>query len=232
MNLDELKTALQDETNAEAFKGIIKEMGFEAPEDVQGLKVVNSNLKAEKMKVKTELDSLKKRLDEIDEDGYIAYKNKRDSSGDDSERLKREYAKIQKDYSEVLKKSEQLESEYNNTLRDNVLSEALESAGFKTHKTILKQALQAKAKVIQEDGKRLLLIDDGDGLGLPAQEYIKKFAESEQGKQYLDKPVNGGSGSTGFSGTGSGKTMKLQAFKQLSPQERSSFMKDGGKLTE
>jgi len=232
MNIEELKAALQDEANAEAFKAIITELGYEGPEDVKGLKVVNQNLKAEKMKVKSELDEAKKRLDEIDVDDYIAYKSQKDDAGGDAGKLQREFAKLQKDYSEVLQKSEQLESEYNNTLRDNVLSEALEGAGFKTHKTILKQALQAKAKVVQEDGKRLLLIDDGDGPGLPAKDYIKNFAESEQGRQYLDKPANAGTGVRSTGSNGSAKTMSLKEFKALQPKDRSEFMNGGGELTD
>lgn len=230
MELKELQEFLKIEANAGAFKEIVKALGYETPDDIQGLKKTNYELKAEKQKIRDELENLKKKLDEFNEAGYIDYKNKIDSKTDDGEKLKREIVKLSQKLSEAESRSGQIEQEYNSTLKDSIISKTLESLGFNQHKEILKQAFQAKAKVETDGNKKTVIIDDGDGLGLPADEYFKKFSTTDRGKLYLDKPVNTGAGVQGFSSGGGAKTMNIENFNQLSPKDRAAFMSSGGGL--
>jgi len=224
MNKEELQEFLKEESNKDLFLETVKSMGYEAPEDIEGLKKNNRDLKAEKQKIKENYDSLQKRLDELEKSYY-------DTNNDNQEEKKytREIEKLTRELKEAQEKASKVESEYNSTLIDRTISEALEEAGFTQHKAILKQAHLGRAKIEQDGDSKLVLINDGEQ-ELPAKDYFRKQAEDSL-KQYLDKPVNSGAGSASFQSSGS-KVMNNKDFRQLSGKEQSKFISDGGQLVE
>lgn len=84
----------------------------------------------------------------------------------------------------------------------------------------------AKADLV--DGKYAVTIGDK-----PARDHIKALLDSEEGKAFRAAPMNGGGGSQGGGGAGgAAKTMDRDSFGKLKPQEQSTFVKEGGKITE
>lgn len=227
MNREEFQEFLKDEENRGLFVEAAKGMGFELPEDIEGLKKNNRDLKSEKQKIKSDYEELKKRVDEFEEKSYI------DKNDPEEKQLlakvQRDYDRLKKDYEETQAKSQRIESDYNNSLIDRTISEALEKNGFTQHKSILKQAYLGKAKIETDGDKKSVYIFDGEQ-ELPADEFFKVQADKSL-KSYIDKPVNSGAGGSGFTGSNS-KAMKLADFKAASPKDRAAFMADGGQILE
>jgi regulator of replication initiation timing len=236
MTIDELKEFMKDEKNAEAFKELAKAVGYETPEDINGLLKKNQELILKHKKLREENETIKKTLDEIDMDEYLELKKKVESSGkasDELTKLQRDLKKISDDLEKERKARSESEGFLNRTLTENALIEALDSNGFDSkHKDLLKSAFLGKARIEMEENNRSVVLENGDGLGLPAKEFFKQFAQSENGKVYLRQPDNKGTGASGFSGTGGAKIMKRDQYEKLDPLEKSALIKDGYKLTE
>lgn len=231
MTLEELKEFMQDENNAAAFNEIVKAAGYETPDDIQGLKRNNQELKLEKQKIRSEYENLKKKIDEIEEQRYIEGDGQKgESKNAELEKMKRELARMTEKINTTESRASQIESEYHSTLKESILSNTLESLGFKQHKELLKSAFQGKAKVEIDGNKKIVLIDTGDGIGLPADEFFKQYSTTEQGKMYLDKPVNAGAGAHGFTGSSGSKVMSIEAFNQLPAKQRSAYVASGGEV--
>lgn len=224
MTKEEFAEFLKVEENKGLFVEAAKAMGFEAPEEIEGLKKNNRELKAEKTKAKSELDDLKKRLDEIEDEKYL---DNKDNKTPDP-KLQREYEKLKKELEEATNKAKQIEGAYNSTLIESTISKALEKTGFNQHKDLLKKAYLGNAKIEVEGDKRTILILDGEQ-ELPAEEFFKQKAASDL-KDYLDKPVNSGAGAHGFTGASGSKVISEGDFKNLTPKARASFMEGGGKI--
>jgi regulator of replication initiation timing len=236
MTIDELKEFLKDPKNADAFKELVKAIGYETPEEINGLLKKNQELIAKQKKLREENEIIKKTLDEIDMDEYVELKKKVESSGkasDELTKLQRDLKKVSEDLEKERKGRSESESFLNRTLTENALIEALDANGFDSkHKELLKSAFLGKARIEIEENNRNVVLENGDGLGLPAKEFFKKFAESETGKVYLRQPESKGAGASGFSGAGGAKIMKRDQYEKLDPLEKSALIKDGYKLTE
>lgn len=205
MTPEEFKEFLKDEKNQGVFKEIVSALGYKSEEEIKGLLDKKDELLGQLRKVKDERESLKKRLDEIDIDEYIDLKNSKAKNSDKDNDLSRKLEKLNADIEAERKARAEIEAEYNNTLISQALTAEIADKFDPAHRAILTEAFLRKAKIENENGKKTVVIDDGK-YGLPVNEFFKSFAESEQGKPYLIKPVNAGAGSQSLSG-GTDKTI-------------------------
>ena len=233
----DLQEFLKDEANKEQFIQVVKELGYESPEEVKGLRDKRDELLGKVSKYKSTISEYEKKLEEkekmLDKFNGLDYTeiDGKSKGSDELSVLKRKVAKYEEDFSLTKKERDALEAELNNTLIKNTLLSTLDELKIdKKHKNLIISAHMPRAKVEKGDNGREVVIESGDGLGLPVKDYFKKFIESD-GSIYLEQPVNAGSGASKYSGSGSGKTVSDQEFKNMSPRERSEFMKSGGQIT-
>lgn len=110
------------------------------------------------------------------------------------------------------------------------LKTALIANGVKdeTYLDDLTAAMAGKASVKIDGETRVAMYGDK-----PLDEAIKEWAGTEAGKKYVAAPVNGGGGAPGGKGGGEGgKTMTREAFDAVTPLEKSTFAKEGGKVVD
>lgn len=232
----DLQEFLKDESNKEQFVQVIKELGYESPEEVKGLKDKKDELLGKLSKQKSTLSEYEKKLEEkekmLDKFNTLDYTETDKGKGSDELSVyKRKAAKLEEDFNLTKNQRDALEAELNSTLIRNTLLSTLDEVGIDAvHKNLIISAHLNKAKVEVSDNKREVVIDDGDGLGLPAKDYFKKFVESETGKVYIKQPVNAGSGASKYSGSGSNKTVTEQEFKDMPAKDRPIFIKNGGQI--
>ncbi len=225
-NLNELQEFIKDANNAKAFNEFIKSQGYETPDEIQGLKNKNRELILAEKEWKKKFETTQNLLDEIDMDEYNKYKSKASGKAginEDAVKLQRELEKQKKQIEDILKEKEDFSQKYQNNLKLTKLNEALDQNGFDAkHKELLISAYQGKA-IVEDDN----IIIDGGTLGqLPANEFFKKYATTEQGKSYLRVPENRGAGSRSFDGKGGKGTMTRDEFMSLNETEKSTAVKE------
>lgn len=110
------------------------------------------------------------------------------------------------------------------------LKSALIANGVKDETFI--EALSAQfssGATIKTDGDNRVAMFGDKALG----DYIKEWAGTDQGKKFVEAPINGGSGAGGGgNGGASGKTITRTAFDALDQSARAAFAKDGGKVVD
>jgi len=222
---EELKEFFSDEKNLPVFKEFATALNFKSEEEVKGLIDKKDELLGQLRKVKDERESLKKRLDEIDIDEYIELKNSKAKNSDKDNDLSRKLEKLNAELEAERKARAETEAEYNNTLISQALTAEIADKFDPAHRAILTEAFLRKAKIENENGKKTVVIDDGK-YGLPVNEFFKSFAESEQGKPYLIKPVNSGAGSLQLSGKAKFTLDEIE--KMPTREERLKAMKENG----
>jgi hypothetical protein len=228
MTVEELKEFLEDENNKAVFEEIVKDLGYESQDDIQGLKSKNDQLLAKLKKKKDEFEEKQKLLDGIDIDAYNEYINGDKGKDNNSElnKIKREL----KESNDLIEKFKKIEDDYNNALKLNAVKDALiENKIDSRHTKILTSAFMGKAKVEIDGDARNIIIDD-DGLGLPPKEFFKKWTETETGKAYLAKPENKGGENTPLGS--SGVKMSRQEFEKRPATERMSLIEKGTIITD
>ena len=235
MELKDLQEFIKDEKNAGSFKEMVKALGFETPDEIKGLQKTNFELKAEKKKLQEDYVSLKKSVDEIDMDDYTEYKKSKSSGagakGDEINKFQRDLKKLTEQLNGEIQKNQKIETEYNESLKRQEISDALGIFNLKDH-DLLRSAFLGKARIEVDNGKRSVVIDNGDSLGLSPKEYFQKYSETETGKSYLRQPENRGAGSQSFNGGGGSKTMSRTNFENMSPADRMSAVKSGITITD
>lgn len=225
MTVEELKEFLNDESNKVVFEEIVKSMGYETKDGVEGLVNKKNELLIKLKKAKEELVETKKQYEDIDLDEYNDLKSGEKKKPDiDSIKLKRQLDEKEKE----LKKYQNIESDYNNILIESSLKKALKEVKVDPlHEQLITSAFKGKAKVEIDDDKRNVVIDD-DGLGLPPTEYFKKWIETETGKAYLAKPDNKGSNSKPFGGDV--QKITREEFDKLGSSEKMSLIDKGTQI--
>lgn len=235
MELKDLQEFMQKEENKAAFSELVRALGYEAPEDIEGLKKKNRELILKNQELKKSIDENNKILDSIDIEEYNTLKQSRtgQAGGDEVNQLRRELKKAQDKIEAESRRAGELESSYHSTLKDAAIQKALIDHKFSDqHHSLLKSAFQGKAKVEQDNGSFTVVIDNGDGIGLPVSDFFKSFAQSEQGKAYLQTSVNSGAGSRSFQGGSGPKSMPRSEFAKLSPLDQMNTIKEGTTITE
>lgn len=234
MELKDLQEFMQKEENKAAFTELVKALGYETPDDIEGLKKKNRELIGKNQELKKSIDENNKILDSIDLEEYNTLKqSKTGKAGDDElNQLKRELKKAQDKLEAEVKRAGELETGYHSTLKEAAIQKALVDNKFSDqHFSLLKSAFLGKAKVEQDNGSYGVVIDNGDGIGLPVSEFFKTFSQSDQGKAYLQTAQNAGAGTRPFTGTGP-RTMSMSDFNSMSTTDRNTFMEAGGKITQ
>ena len=190
-------------------------------EATQGLAAKNKELLAELKEARkgkqidpAEVEKLQSKIDALETDLTNANKSLKDGN--------KAYEKLKAD----------LDAESGFTsklLLDNGLTDALVKNGVAApYLPAVKAMLISQAK-IQIDGQdRKAVIGDKE-LGT----FVKEWATSDEGKNFISAPANAGGGSSGGSGSGTGgKTVSRSSFDAMSHVERANFVKQGGKVTD
>lgn len=115
-------------------------------------------------------------------------------------------------------------------LRDDGLNRGLIEAGVK--KEFLGPVaayLRDRIEVDEEKGEAFSTVG---GARRTIAEYLKEWAASDEGKNFVAAPANAGAGAAGGAGKPAGKTMKLSEFSALAPKDQAAFMTAGGTLNE
>lgn len=114
-------------------------------------------------------------------------------------------------------------------LVENGLTEAFMKAGVtdQDYIDLLKSKHGALAKVVIDGDSRKVMFGDKD-----MDTYLTEWKATDSAKKFIVAPNNQGGGSNGGGSNPNIKTMTRSAFDGLSPIEKSSFSKQGGKLTE
>ena len=125
-----------------------------------------------------------------------------------------------------------LESEAGFTQRlliDNGLTEALVKSGVTNpvHAKAAQAMLRAQVQVSIDGDQRLAKVGDK-----ALADFVSEWAKGDEGKHFVTAQNNSGGGATGGAGSHGLTTMTRSAFEGLSPQARSDFAKQGGKLTD
>jgi hypothetical protein len=131
---------------------------------------------------------------------------------------------------EKIKKAAADEAAYSSKLLvETHLNDAINSIGIKPEFNRAVKALFAtQTQVIAEQEGRSVKIGDKS-----VADFMKEWAETDEGKSFRAAPLNQGGGSQGGQGQGvQQKTMQQSAFRALSPQEKLDFSKAGGQITE
>ena len=131
---------------------------------------------------------------------------------------------------ELERKAKESESNFvQRLLIDNGLSDAMTTAKIKPELLKAAKALFASQAQVKIDGEnRSAVIGDK-----PLSEAISLWAASDEGKHFIAAPANGGGGSHASGGGQSiGKQTTRAQFDNLSPKERMSFAKEGGKIVD
>ena len=114
-------------------------------------------------------------------------------------------------------------------LLDNGLTDALVKSGVAApYLPAVKAMLISQAKIEANGSDRIAKIGDKE-LG----EFVKEWATSDEGKNFISAPANAGGGSAGGASSGSGsKTVSRASWDEMSHADRANFVKQGGKVTD
>jgi hypothetical protein len=114
-------------------------------------------------------------------------------------------------------------------LLDNGLTDALVKNGVAApFLPAVKAMLISQAKIEANGNDRVAKIGDKE-----LNEFVKDWATSDDGKNFISAPANAGGGSAGGSSGGTGgKTVSRSSFDAMSHVERANFVKQGGKVTD
>ena len=221
-------------------------MGFR--EQLKGL--IDPAKAAEADKV---LDALDQQLDGYDSDIKALKKSLREKDGvkpEDLERLETENAELKKanaDQARALKKAEtdaktatETAASYrertHKLVRDDGLRKELVAQNVRKEYLDAAHALLREGiQVDDEKGEAFALVKDKDGKEsrVALGDYVKTWASSDTGKNFVGVPPSSGGGSSGGSANSGGSKTKTRAeFDAMDPAARMEFSKAGGTLTE
>lgn len=216
MNIEEL---LENEE-------VKKMIQSQVDEQVSGLKNKNEELLGKLSEKKNETKSLQEQIDEIKQARELAEQEAAEKSGD-IEKIKENMMKNHQKEVEALKNQlNDKDQSLSKLLIDNGLTKTL------TEAKIAPQYLEAVSSLIKSKHK-IEILKDGDNLqpvidGTPLNEFVSEWSQSDQGKNFVSAPVNGGGGAQGANGAGKASAVKgnlggtkqerVEAFKQKYPE--------------
>jgi DNA primase catalytic subunit len=198
----ELKELLEDEEAREQLFSYVREQGYKAPDEIDGLVRKKDELleKLAKTKKSQLSESQKAILDAIQDAGF-------DSAEDLQEALsgKQDTGKVDRDLKKLQRQLEELQSKYDgerNTRlsieKDRAIDKAMDKAGIRPDaRDLVRAYFDRKARVEESENGVSIIAQDDDGLSPPIDEYIESWAKSDQGKNYVQKPMNVGAGVAG-----------------------------------
>jgi hypothetical protein len=143
-------------------------------------------------------------LSGADDDHGHQGKNKNDGKQPDIEKIKANARKpLEKERDEIATERDQLKQQLNNMVVDSALNSAVSE--IKVHgpyTKAVKAMFRDQVKVdVDENGNPVALID-GEYGEQPVPKYLKEWAQTDEGKAFIEAPTNGGGGARGGSGSG------------------------------
>lgn len=225
MTPEEFQKALENPENKAMFDTVASALGYEKPEDIQGLKRNNAELKAEKISFQTKYNELQKMLDSDEYKSYIQSKESGTQPTQKQTDFEAKLKKLENDLNAERQSKNEILKRAQDRLIDSELSAALEANGYSQHKKVLQPILRGRAIVEESNGREMLVLKDENGLPYSPQEFFKDvFPKTQLGADYKDQPINKGGGSTQLSGAGGAKRMPESEFNRLPPKEQARLM--------
>lgn len=211
-----LKELLESEEGKAELMDWIKEQGFKAPEEVDGLVRKKDELLAKISKLNKSQTSEKQQelLAALAEAGIedvdtvlSAVKGKPDKPNE----LERQLKRLETQAQEAEKRYKEEHSRRIDAVKRAKITEALKKANVKdTAYDMAFDYFANRADVEESDGEIKIIARDAEGLGPSIDNYIAEWAKSETAKDYIVKPVNVGAGVAG-SGDMDTKTVYTRA---------------------
>jgi hypothetical protein len=158
---------------------------------------------------------------QIDPADYAALEAERDDLKAKLTDANKSATKALKDAEAAAKRAADLDSAFNNSLKEAALTEALTKANV-TNPAYIKAAkavLAAQANVVEENGARIVKAGDK-----ALADYITEWAGSDEGKHFVTAPDTNGGGAQG----GSRVTPGSKPIKEWSDAEKAGFIRENG----
>lgn len=146
------------------------------------------------------------------------------------DRVARAVAKAEKDRDEALTAAQGVTARLHARERDITLDHALQEAGvtdpinLKFARALLRDQLEV---IADGDDLQIMGTDTELGVKVPATEFIKSWAATDEGKAMVGARQSGGSGGTGPGGGGGAKTMTRAQFEALDAGQRAAKIGEG-----
>lgn len=207
----ELEELFENEETREQLLERVKELGYKAPDEVDGLVAKKNELleKLAKTKKSQMSESQKALLEAIQDAGFDSAEDLQEalSGSKGQEKTDRELKKMQRQLEELQSKYTTERSTRINVEKDRAIDKAMDKAGIDpAARELVRAYFDRKARVEESDDGISILAQDDEGLSPPIDEYIAQWAKSETGQKYVMKPVNIGAGVAG-GGDSSTKTV-------------------------
>ena len=234
---EELKEYFESEEGKEFFEttldGYAKDKGYVKPEDVTGL--VNKNrellkkLKDAKEKSSVIPEDKKKLLDILEEKDIFdseelesAFETKSKESPPESDKRIKRLEKQLKDFEDeknnAIQKANAERQARINFQREAVLTKALKENNVKPKLFKAAFALfDSETKIEELEDGSINFVANSE-LGLPINEHISEWSKTEDAQDFIQQPVNSGSG--GSLHNSKGRDMTKAEFDKLSPSEK------------
>jgi hypothetical protein len=206
---------MADEKEVEELKEQIEKLSAKNQELIGELRKAKGGLSAEEAaRLAGELDSVKAENVKLAAALKKANESIEGLTKDFTQKLSEKSAKIQ------------------TMLRTEGLTKSLLDVGVKNPVHLKAAAAMLRELVQVDEDKGEAFVMDG-ATRKTLSEFIKNWAASDEGKAFIEAPVNVGSGATGGAGTPAGGKIKTRAeFEALDPAARLEFTKSGGKLVD
>jgi hypothetical protein len=204
-------------------------------------KVINRELRTKKEAAEARLDGLP---EDFDANAYDTLKAQADAvpgkpdptiiEAQIVDRVNRATKKLNDDNEALKSDKQKLIDQRNNSHRDIELNEQLAQAGVtdpifaKAAKAMLRQNLHV---IEDDDGSLSVLAKDPElGIDRPASEFIKNWAESDEGKSFVGARDNAGGGAGGNGGGGSDKVTNPWKTETFNLTEQGRINRDDPEL--
>ncbi|MDB5733120.1 MAG: hypothetical protein JWQ03_3015 [Variovorax sp.] len=198
---DAIPEAHRDLYVAKDGKHVLEVEGIETHPATTALKNALDRVKVEKRTLTEKLAAAEMRMDGLPEDFTAEeYARLKESAGDGANidaRLTAQRTQLEaKAAADLKKKDERLvlvEGALKRKSIDDGLTQALVDAGIDPkHLKLVKGYLAPRVKIEEEDGEFSAVVDTEINPHMPLGEFIKSWAGTDEGKEYIAKPTGGG----------------------------------------
>jgi hypothetical protein len=191
---------------------------------VSDLQSEKEAMQAKNKEILSELKKVKAKTGEFDMDKFLQLQEEHDGLQSENVKLKKQYESDTKRLGDDLAKKDAF---LNKTILNDGLSKSLLEAGVDAKFLPAAHAmLERQAKVVQSGDDYAAMIGD-----VTAGDFVKSWIETD-GKIFTSITPDQGAGARGGSQGGNAKTANRSQFDSMSPVEKSSFVKDGGTITQ
>lgn len=249
-SVDEAQRAFYKETEGKDGNKlfILQVTGIDDHPDVKALKNAFDTQKATNVDLRTKNEALTTavaRFEGLPEDftaaSYEDLKAKAEKGGKApdaaevertiEERVKKVEAKAAEKQKITEGERDKWKSKFETTAVDTHLTNSLIAAGVKDD-VMLKAAkalIRPSLQILEEGDDFSVIARDQYETAVPVASYIKNWADGDEGKRFVDAPVNGGGGGNGDGNNNNkgGKSINRADFDKLDPMERSKKVSEG-----